>query len=160
MDAKTNIAIAALVVSILTAAITGWRALARARKADVSAYFNWLPAFAYIDLPSGDKVRVGYHLVLQNRGPHRARNVNVRVYAIGQGSDWQEALFTDIRPEELPLESLDSETRYPIPWALGEDGMEFRRERRFEVELAWKDSRLRRRQVRRIPLRKGNIGND
>lgn len=137
-----------------------WRSWTGARKADVGAYLYWLPEYAHIVLPSGETVRVGYHLVLYNRGPHCATDVNVKVkvYVRGQGSGWQDVKLADIGFEELPLKALDSGARYPIPWALGESGTEFRKERRFEVELSWNDSRLRGRQVRPIPLRMGNIG--
>jgi hypothetical protein len=51
---------------------------------------------------------------------------------------------------------LDPGGRYPIPWALGEDGLEFAADRRFEVEVTWRDGAGK--QSRRIPLRRGNIG--
>jgi hypothetical protein len=124
--------------------------------ADVTAYFQWLLSKASVLLRSGDTISVGYHLVLANRGPHRAEKVNVKVYLSGQPVNRQEVVLADVVPGELPLEVLDSAGRYPIPWALGESGLEFVDERRFDVELKWVDANGS--QARRVPLRRGNIG--
>ncbi|MBE1551855.1 hypothetical protein GGC64_005942 [Mycobacterium sp. OAS707] len=149
------IAFAALLVSLVTAAATWWMSRVKAKRAHVSAEFHWLREYAYITLPSGEESRVGYHLVLTNDGPHCATNVNVKVYPGGRASDWKELVLTDVTPDELPLSVLDSGGRYPIPWALGKDGMECRNMRRFEIELEWYDGHGK--QTRRIPLRKGNF---
>jgi hypothetical protein len=155
MDTSDRIALVALLVSIATAGIAGWRSWSNERRADVSAYFRWLESRAEVVLPSGKKVTVGYHLILANRGPRRAEQVHVEVYR-RRGSERQRAELTDLQPGELPLDVLDPGGRYPIPWALGEDGLRFADDRRFEVEVTWRDGAGK--ESRCIPLRRGNIG--
>jgi hypothetical protein len=155
VKASDIIALIALVVSIATAIYASWW---KERAANVGADFYWLPHLAEILLPSGETVEVGYHLVLHNRGPHRASNVNVKFYRFDKASGRTEVVLAAIEPAELPLEVLDIGVKYPIPWALGETGTDFRKERRFDVEMEWSDGRCRR-QKRRIALREGNIGN-
>lgn len=155
MGMSNIIALAALVVSVVTAGVAWRNSRATERMADVSGYFHWLPSKASVLLPSGDTIYVGYHLVLANRGPHRAEQVDLKVYLRRRGSDRQEVVLADLESNELPLEVLDRGGRYPIPWALG-NGLEFLDERRFEVELTWMDGNGSHK--RRIPLRRGNIG--
>jgi hypothetical protein len=153
MDLSNWIALGALVVSAATAGYAWHQGRTAARRADVTAFLNWLPARAYINV-GGSEVSVGYHLVLWNRGPARARDVDVVVRSPGTaaGADLR---LTDIRPDELPLSHLDAGARYPIPWALGADGLAMKDERRFVIHLSWTDSR---RQVVEIPVRRGNTG--
>jgi hypothetical protein len=155
MDTGDSIALAALVVSVATAGVAGWRSWSSGRRAEVGAYFRWLESRAWVRLPSGEVITVGYHLVLVNRGPRRAEQVDVEVYR-RRGSERQQTKLTDLQPGELPLDVLDPGGRYPIPWALGQDGLEFADDRRFEVEVTWRDRAGK--QSRCIPLRRGNIG--
>ena len=147
------IALAALLVSVATAVLTmSWR-LVSLRRADVTAFLHWLPARTYIETDGGE-VSVGYHLILWNRGPARAKRVNVKVQFMD--GDRPEALrLTDVREGELPLERLDPGARYPIPWALGADGLARAEERRFVLTLSWTDSTSR---TLRLPIRRGNVG--
>jgi hypothetical protein len=147
------IALAALLVSVATAVLTvSWR-LISLRRADVTAFLHWLPARTYIQTDSGE-VSVGYHLILWNRGPARARKVSVRV-AFMDGARPEALRLTDVREGELPLPQLDAGARYPIPWALGSDGLARADERRFILTLSWTDSRPR---TLSLPIRRGNVG--
>ncbi|RJS47416.1 hypothetical protein [Nocardioides cavernaquae] len=148
------IALSALIVSVGTAIFTlSWRWISL-RRADVTAFLHWLPARAYISVDGCDDVSVGYHLVLWNRGPARARLVDVEVHFM-DGEEAETLRLTDVAPGELPLAQLDPGARYPIPWALGEDGLARSDERRFVLTLSWTDSRSRSVQV---PIRRGNVG--
>src|SRR5690242_2115228 len=153
MGTSDWIALAALVVSVGTAAATLWQRHRAQRRADVTAFLHWLPARAPIRIGDGS-VSVGYHLVLWNRGPARARDVDVSVLFVADGSE--EVLpLTDTTPDEFPLTLLESGARYPVPWALGQDGLARADERRFVLLLSWRDSRSR---TLRIPIRRGNTG--
>lgn len=147
------IALSALIVSVATAIFTlSWRWISL-RRADVTAFLHWLPARAYIQV-DGSEVSVGYHLIVWNRGPARARLVDVEVH-FNDGEKPEVLRLTDIADGEFPLEQLDPGARYPIPWALGEDGLARADERRFVLTLTWTDSRRRR---LRVPIRRGNVG--
>lgn len=152
MDASDWIALAALTVSVTTAVYAWRRGLAAARRADVTAFLNWLPARAYLKVGESD-ITVGYHLVLWNRGPARATNVSVSVHTAEHPH--KHVRLTDVRADEFPLSSLDPGARYPIPWALGEDGLESKDERRFLLKLTWSDSTDH---AIEIPIRRGNAG--
>jgi hypothetical protein len=153
MKSSDWIALAALVVSLATASLTWWERWASRRRADVTAFLHWLPAKAAVAV-GGSTVSVGYHLVLWNRGPARAADVSVEIQQFGSGTG-QAVELTDAQEGELPLSGLEPGARYPIPWALGRDGLQFAHERRFEAVLTWSDSRRR---TLHIPLRRGNVG--
>lgn len=147
------IALSALLVSVATAVLTlSWR-LISLRRADVTAFLRWLPARTYIQTGSGE-VSVGYHLVLWNRGPARARRVSVKVQFM-DGDRPETLRLTDLGEGELPLAQLDPGARYPIPWALGADGLARAEDRRFVLTLTWTDSRQR---TLQLPIRRGNVG--
>jgi hypothetical protein len=153
MDNSDWIALAALIISVGTAGVAWWQRRVSQRRADVTAFLHWLPARAHI-LVDNKSVFVGYHLVLWNRGPNRATEVNVKVHFV-DGHDEKQLALTDVAAGEFPLAQLEAGARYPIPWALGSDGLAFVEERRFVLTLSWTDSGDR---SLRIPVRRGNSG--
>lgn len=145
----------AVLISVITAACVAIDARRAAKRADVTAYFHWLPATARIRLASGGAIDTGYHLVLRNRGPADAQEVTVKV-AQPDGGELQ---LVSIDPNEFPLSTLDAGSRYPIPFALaggvheGKSGY-----RRFVVTLTWRDGGGKKVNTKRIPLRRGQTG--
>jgi hypothetical protein len=153
MDTSDWIALAALFVSVVTAGAALWQHRTSQRRADVTAFLHWLPARAHIRV-NEDEVTVGYHLVLWNRGPSRATDVNVAVLFV-ENDNAEQLPLTDAGDGEFPLAVLEAGARYPIPWALGEDGLARKDERRFMLVLSWTDSRQH---TLRVPIRRGNVG--
>jgi hypothetical protein len=82
------------------------------RKADVTVSFHWLTAMATVVLPGREPLRAAYHLVLANRGPASARQVDLKV----SDPSGRPLSLLDVAPGEFPLEVLDDGSRYPIPW--------------------------------------------
>jgi hypothetical protein len=153
MDTSDWIALAALLVSVATAGTALWQHRRSERRADVTAFLHWLPARAPIRVHENE-VTVGYHLVLWNRGPSRATEVDVAVLFVDDGTT-EHLPLTDVAEGEFPLAVLEAGARYPVPWALGEDGLARNDERRFVLALSWTDSR---RHSLRLPIRRGNVG--
>jgi hypothetical protein len=71
------------------------------------------------------------------------------------GNAEEQLRLTDAADGEFPLAQLDAGARYPVPWALGEDGLARKDERRFVLTLTWQDSKAR---TLRVPVRRGNAG--
>lgn len=153
MDTSNWISLSALLVSLGTAGVAFWQRRVSQRRADVSAFLHWLPAKAHIRV-GVDEVSVGYHLVIWNRGPARASDLDVKVHFM-DGMAEEHLRLTDVADGEFPLAHLDPGARYPIPWALGDDGLARKDERRLVLSLSWNDSSHH---ALRIPLRRGNVG--
>ena len=82
------------------------------RRADVAVSFHWLTARAKVVIPGREPLCAGYHLILDNRGPALATDVNLVV----QDADGTQLTLLDIAPSEFPLSRLDAGVRYSIPW--------------------------------------------
>ncbi|CUR54368.1 hypothetical protein [Nocardioides sp.] len=118
------------------------------RAADVTVAFHWLRVRAHVTIPGRGEFQAGYHLVLTNRGPAAARNVDVRL----SDSDGHPLTLLDLVPGELPLAVLDADGRYPIPWIYEPFS---RHARRFEAIVSWTDDAGP--HQRRVPLRRGQL---
>jgi hypothetical protein len=101
-------------------------------RADVSVSFHWLTARARVVVPGREPLHAGYHLVLENRGPALATNVNLVV----RNADGAELKLLDVAKGEFPLPRLDAGVRYPIPWMYEPFT---RHARRFLVSVSWND---------------------
>src|SRR4051812_37528215 len=142
------IAGAALAVSAMSAI---WQYVYRRghdRRAHVGVSFHWLSDHAKVVLPGREPIAAGYHLVLTNRGPAAARNVDVLV----RDADDIKLTLLDLQPEELPLSVLDAGGRYPIPWVIEPFT---RHARRFSAALSWDDDDGHQHRV--VPLRRGQL---
>lgn len=146
--ASVVIAGLALLLSVVSLAIQGYRQWIRGRRADVVVYFHWLPARAKVQVPGVGEVLAGYHLVLENRGPATARAVGVELRD-GAG---QVLSLVDLEQDELPLSLLDSGARYPIPFTYQPFTPQ---SRRFEATISWTDGRGSHDRV--VPLRRGHL---
>ena len=122
----------------------------RAQQADVTVYFHWLSDLAPIELSSGEVIDTGYHLVLWNRGPAPAQNVDLEIFD-PKGVPLRLLACDD---DEFPIPLLESGVKYPIPWLVDAPAAAHRA-RRFHAKLTWTDDRGPRRRV--IPLRRGQV---
>jgi hypothetical protein len=148
--ANFGIAVAALAVSAWTATTNHIRRYREIRHAEVTVYFTWLTKAATVrPAAGGDEHRAWYHVVICNRGPAIAQQVDLKVL----DSRGKEVVFVDSPKGEFPLKRLDAGARYPIPWALGDGSQE--KARRFEAKVSWTDGNGR--QTRELPLRRGQI---
>lgn len=93
----------------------------------------------------------GYNVVLENRGPARAREVTLDVYA-RCGEEPQRLDLVDVYADEFPIRQLDAGARYPIRFV--DRSQAWRTERWFEARLTWRDGR-RGLQERKIAIRRG-----
>lgn len=118
------------------------------RRADVTVSFHWLTARATVSIPGREPLHAGYHLVLENRGPALATNVNL----IARNVDGVQLKLLDVATEEFPLPRLEATVRYPIPW-LYEPFT--RHARRFLVTVTWNDQAGS--HARELPLRRGQV---
>ncbi|MDQ2849754.1 MAG: hypothetical protein M3Y49_03300 [Actinomycetota bacterium] len=103
------------------------------RQADVSVAFHWLSTRAHVTIPGHGDFDAGYHLVLTNKGPAAARDLDVQL----TDSDDHPLKLLDLVPGELPLVILDNDGRYPIPWIYEPFS---RHARRFEAMVSWTDN--------------------
>lgn len=138
----------AVAVSIYTWHVQRSAERAANKRAHVTVYFHWLTARATVRLPDNSQVQARYHLVIHNRGPATAREVNVEVF----DRDGQKLRLLDLSKGELPLGLLDAGIRYPIPWIV--EPFE-RHARRFRARLSWVDDEGP--HERSIPLRRGQL---
>ncbi len=95
-----------------------------------------------------EPLRAGYHLVLTNRGPAAAHEVDIHV----RDSFGQKLILLDVGKDEFPLEILDADSQYPIPW-LYEPFT--RHARQFSATVRWTDGEGR--HERTVPLRRGQV---
>jgi hypothetical protein len=146
----TVIALGSLAVSVVTLAASLWHQHRYERAADVTVYFHWLVAYSQVKLKNGEDRRAGYNLVLWNRGPSAATNVDITIY----GPTGDRRTLADSPQWEFPLARLDSGARYPIPWVLDDDSQG--ESRRFTVDVSWRDGN-RRPKKHTLPLRRGQI---
>lgn len=156
LDTSDVIAALALVVSVVTAGLAFYQRWRDGRRAEVTAYFQWLDSLSRV--PVGDEGfrQVGYHLVLWNRGPSAATCVAVKACGLRSSGEQVPVRLAALLPGEMPLSILDVDGRYPIPWLLDDEAdLEFHKSRRFDVELTWRDRRGRRKTT--VPLRRGNV---
>ncbi len=138
----------AVVVAIWTWYAQRRERTAAERRARVTVSFHWLPVRAKVQVRDGRTLEAGYHIVLVNRGPAPARDVNLRL----SNSAGQELELLDVAPDEMPLAVLDVDGRYPIPWLYEPFS---RHSRRFVATLSWTDSEGR--HERMVPLRRGQV---
>ncbi|MGW4803515.1 hypothetical protein [Kitasatospora sp. NPDC004272] len=143
----TVIALAALLLSAVTAYRQHRLRGRQERAAEVTAYFHRTAEFAKVKLPDETVREAGYHLVVWNRGPAPATAVRVELAA----ADGDPVQLADLAPDEFPLARIDRDGRYPLPWL--PVGTVHRGERRFTVRLRWEDGNGP--QERLLPLRKG-----
>jgi len=120
------------------------------RRADVTVALHWLPVRAKVSIAGKGEYEAGYHLVVTNRGPSAARDVDVLLI----DSNGRSLTLLDLDPGELPLTVLDADGRYPIPWVYEPFT---RHERRFEATVSWRDDAGK--HQRRVPLRRGQLPN-
>ncbi len=118
------------------------------RRADVTVRFHWLTALATVVVPGREPLQAGYHLVLENRGPASAHQVDLEVRDAGG----RQLTLLDLAPDEFPLPTFDAGGRYPIPW-LYEPFT--RHARRFVVTVRWDDGAGH--HERELPLRRGQL---
>lgn len=118
------------------------------RRANVSVRFHWLTEHAKVVLPGREPLRAGYHLVLANRGPAAARQVGIDV----RDSSGHTLTLLDVGDGEFPLNVLDADCQYPIPW-LYEPFT--RHARRFSATVRWTDGDGH--HERTVPLRRGQV---
>ena len=142
-----------LAVGSLLVCRSGWfaqhrRQVALERLADISVYFHWLSSMARVEIPGGEHVSAGYHLVLLNRGPAAAE----RVALILKDAQGRTLKLLDLHPDELPLSVLDVNGSYPIPFVYEPVS---RHARRFEVTLTWTDGHGQHKRI--VPLRRGQV---
>lgn len=121
---------------------------AAARRADVSVSFHWLTSRAKVVVPGREPFLAGYHLVLENRGPASATNVNL----VARSAEGAELELLDVGQGEFPLSRLDAGVRYPIPWIYEPFT---RHARRFLVTVSWTDHEGA--HEREFPLRRGQV---
>lgn len=138
----------AVAVSIYTLYVQRSAEGAANKRAHVTVYFHWLTARATVLLSDESEVQAGYHLVIHNRGPAAAREVDVEVF----DTDGQKLRLLDLAKGELPLGLLDAGIRYPIPWIV--EPFE-RHARRFQARVSWIDDEGP--HERSIPLRRGQL---
>ena len=118
------------------------------RRADVTVSFHWLTARATVVVPGRDPLHAGYHLVLENRGPALATNVNLVVRNV----NGVKLKLIDVDAGEFPIPRLEASVRYPIPW-LYEPFT--RHARRFLITVSWNDRTGS--HTRELPLRRGQV---
>lgn len=138
----------AVVVSIFTWYEQRRYQAAAERRAHVSVRFHWLTDHAEVALPGREPLHAGYHLVLDNRGPAAAHEVDIDV----KGSSGQMLTLLDVGEGEFPLQVLDADGQYPIPW-LYEPFT--RHARRFSATVRWTDGDGH--HERTVPLRRGQV---
>ncbi|MFJ3924419.1 hypothetical protein [Streptomyces sp. NPDC090022] len=144
----TVIALAALVLSAITAYVQHRNRKREVLEAQVTAYFHRTSDFAKIKLPDGSIRQAGYHLVIWNHGPAPAERVGIVVKDTEGGGVVE---LADSPPEEFPIARLDKDGRYPVPWLPVASA--HRGARRFTVHLSWHDGNGE--QERLLPLRRG-----
>jgi hypothetical protein len=148
--------VVSLLVSVVAAGISGatvyltvrWRTHDR-RVALVNSYFHRNDSFAQLRNPDGSVRKVGYQLVVWNRGPAVAEAVDILVETI----DGTPVTVCSLLPGELPVPRLEAEARYPIPWVLADENQ--RDIRLFRVQLKWTDGAGA--QMRTLQLRRGQV---
>jgi hypothetical protein len=116
------------------------------KRANVTVRFHWLTVQATVTPPGREPLRAGYHLVLTNRGPATAREVDLEV----KDAAGNTLTLLDLQDGELPLPVLDAGAEYPIPW-LYEPFT--RHQRRFSATVRWTDDAEG--GSRYVPLRRG-----
>ncbi|BDZ57656.1 hypothetical protein [Barrientosiimonas endolithica] len=142
------IAAAALALSLYTLVTQELRGRRAERRADMTVSFHWLTSRAYVELEGREPVMAGYHLVLSNRGPAAATDVDVTL----RDESGRQLRLLDVERGELPLAEMAAGARYPIPWAYEP----FRQHsRRFEATLTWADGNGNQQRV--VPLRRGQL---
>ncbi len=138
----------ALALSIFTWLVQYRRQLAVERRAEVTVFFHWLSSKALVEEPQHGPISVGYHIVLQNRGPAAAWEVLLTI----RDARRRTLTLIDLQPNELPLSVLDVNASYPIPFAYEPF---LRHARRFEATLSWTDGDGP--HERTVPLRRGQL---
>jgi hypothetical protein len=144
-----GIALAAAVLAVLvsvTTAYLSWRwRMEDTRKAELTLYFHRNSEKAQVVTTSGKVRQVGYNLVIWNRGPSVAKDIELSVF----DEDGSQLQLLDVAPDEFPLDCLDPGTRYPIPWVISHAA----HRRRFRCSVTWWDNRGQ--HHRSLPLRRG-----
>lgn len=152
-DASDVIAVLALGVTVASVGWTIHRHGVERRAADVGAYFYRLPAPAIVRGKDGLDQEARYQLVIVNRGPAPAEQLSVSIVGVDRAGSRRDVRLADVGADEFPIEHLDVQVRYPLPWLLEGAEKEFYYLRRFVVELNWRDGRGLQR--RNIALRRG-----
>jgi hypothetical protein len=142
------VAVAALLVSALTAYVAYRHRREDVRTARVTAYFHWNAVFAKVSLGEGQEpVQVGYNLVVWNQGPASA----LRVGLVIMDTDGRVVDLAGVDDDEFPLDRLDGGGRYPVQFAARDK--RYRGVRRYRAKLTWTDGNGQHEHV--VPLRKG-----
>lgn len=144
-----SIALGTSVIAVLislAAAYLSWRwRVEDTRGAEVTIYFHRNTEKAQVVTPSGKTRLVGYNLVIWNRGPSVAKDIELSVF----DESGNEIHLLDVADDEFPLDCLDPGTRYPIPWIISHAGTR----RRFRCSVTWWDDKGN--HIRSLPLRRG-----